>query len=68
MAMQKRVLALGLTAVMSAVVLADLVLALMLASAHKSYGAVVASLTATVPGFVIAVLAWRGKLPGNCAR
>jgi len=68
MTMQKRTLALGLTVAMSLVLLADLLLALMLANAHRFYGGVLAGATATIPGFVIASLAWRGKLPGNCAR
>ncbi len=61
-------MALVLTASMSAILLVDLAMALMLAGAHKSYVGTLAGLTATIPGFVIAVLAWRGKLPGNCAR
>ena len=63
MAMQKRTLALVLIASMSGVLLVDLGLALALASAHKSYVGALAGLTGTIPGFVIAGLAWRGKLP-----
>jgi hypothetical protein len=52
---------------MSAVLLADLAVALALASAHRFYIGALAGSMATIPGFLIAALAWRGKLPADCA-
>ena len=64
--MPKRRLALILFVSMSAVVAVQLVLMLVLAGAHKPYMTLVAGLTGTIPGFVIASLAWRGRLPSAC--
>ena len=64
--MPKHRLALALMASMVAVVLADVIATLALSSAHKPYLGLLVSASATIPGFVIAVLAWRGKLPVSC--
>lgn len=60
--MPKRKLAISLYASMSLVIGVELIFALWLAAVHKPYWQVLPSLPATIPGFVIATLAWRGKL------
>jgi hypothetical protein len=52
---------------MALIVVVESVFALLLAGAHKPYWQVLSSLPATIPGFVIATLAWRGKLRGCSA-
>lgn len=64
--MPKRKLAIGLYASMALIIAVESVFALCLAGAHRPYWQVLTSLPATIPGFVIATLAWRGKLP-SCA-
>lgn len=64
--MPKKKLAVFLSASMGAALIADLVAALFLANEHRPFVALVASATATIPGFVIAVLAWQGKLQTRC--
>jgi hypothetical protein len=64
--MPKRKLAVILFTSMSAVVAVQLVLLMVLAAAHKPYMALVAGLCGTIPGFVMAVRAWCGRLPSTC--
>jgi F0F1-type ATP synthase assembly protein I len=66
--MPKRKLAMVLFASMGVVLIGELAFALSLFTAHRS-GALmlIGPMAATLPGFVVAVLAWRGKLPAACA-
>ena len=64
--MPKRRLALVLFASMFAVVAILLTLMLVLAGANTPYLSLVAGLPTLIPGFVVATLAWRGKLPSAC--
>jgi hypothetical protein len=51
---------------MSAVVLLQASMMLALAFAHKPFIPMLAGVIGVTPGFIIAVLAWRGKLPKVC--
>jgi hypothetical protein len=66
--MPKRKLAMVLFASMGAILIGQLVVVLALFATHRS-GAImlIGPMAATLPSFVIAVLAWRGKLPAACA-
>jgi hypothetical protein len=67
MKMPKRRLAAILGASMSLVVAVNLGLVLGLASDHKAY--VIPALfgiASVIPGFVVATLAWRGRLRSRC--
>jgi hypothetical protein len=44
----------------------DLVLVFSLAAGHKPYVGALASMTAFIPGFIVAALAWQGRLPSRC--
>jgi hypothetical protein len=44
----------------------DALLVLSLAIGHKSYIGPLASMTAFVPGLIVAALAWQGRLPSRC--
>jgi len=48
------------------VVAVNVMLAVGLAIDHKPYVLPLASLTACIPGFVVAGLAWRGRLASRC--
>jgi hypothetical protein len=66
--MPKRKLAMVLFASMGAILIGQLVLVLALLATHRSgVLMLIGPMAATLPGFVIAVLAWRGKLPVTCA-
>ena len=64
--MTKRGLAIGLASSMVAVAAVNILLALGLALDHRAFVAPLASLTACIPGFVVAALAWRDRLPVAC--
>ena len=63
--MPKRKLALVLVMSMSAIVIVQIIAFTIVG--HGSAALLSAGITATIPGFVIAALAWRGKLPFACA-
>ncbi len=65
--MPNRRLAFVLFGSMSAVVAILLLPMLVLAAAHKPYMSFLPGILGTMPGFMVAALAWRGKLP-HCAR
>jgi hypothetical protein len=64
--MPKRKLAVVLASSMGLVVAVNVMLAVGLAIDHKPYVLPLASLTACIPGFVVAGLAWRGRLTSRC--
>ena len=64
--MPKRKLAVVLASSMGLVVAMNVLLALGLAIDHKPYVLPLASLTACIPGFVVAGLAWSGRLASRC--
>ncbi len=65
--MPKRRLAIILAAMMGLVVLLDAALIVSLAWAHRPFYFLIGSMAAVTPGFVVATLAWRGRLPSRCA-
>jgi hypothetical protein len=65
--MPKRKLAIILASSMGVVLAVNLSLALGLALEHRPFAMVLASLSACIPGCVVAVLAWQGRLPSKCA-
>jgi F0F1-type ATP synthase assembly protein I len=65
--MRKRGLAIILATAMGLVVTLDACLILILAWAHRPFYFLLGSMAAVTPGFVIAALAWRGRLPSRCA-
>ncbi len=66
--MSKRKLAVVMMSLVTAVVLLNLALAIALAQEHRPYVvSLAAAMTACVPGFVVAALAWKGRLPSRCA-
>ena len=64
--MPKRKLAVVLFSTLGMAAILDLALALGLAMAHKPYIGPLAGLSAFIPGFVVAALAWQGRLPSRC--
>jgi hypothetical protein len=64
--MPKPKLAVVLVASMGLVLAVDAALALGLAFGHKPYVIPLISMTACIPGLVIAALAWQGRLPSKC--
>jgi hypothetical protein len=65
--MPRRKLAVVQISARGLVLIVDLTLVLGLAIAHKPYLIALVSMTACIPGFVVAVLAWQGRLPSRCA-
>ncbi len=66
--MPKRKLAMVLFASMGVVLIGQLAFALAIVAANRSGALVlIGPMAATLPGFVVAVRAWRGKLPVACA-
>jgi len=65
--MPKRKLAIILASLIGVVGVADLLLALGLALDHKPYILPLASMTALIPGFIVASRAWRGRLASTCS-
>jgi hypothetical protein len=63
----KRKLAVVLISTLGLVLIVNLTLLLGLAVAHKPYLIPLVSMTACIPGFVVAALAWQGRLPSRCA-
>jgi hypothetical protein len=59
-------LAVVLLASMGLVATIDMLLTLGLALEHKSYVIPLLSVPAVIPGLVVAVLAWQGRLPSRC--
>ena len=64
--MPKRKLAVVLALSMVSVGAANVLLAVALAHEHRPSVIPLASLTACIPGFVVAALAWQGRLPSRC--
>jgi len=64
--MQKRKLAIILATSMGLMAALDAWLILSLAWAHRPFYFLLGSMAAVMPGFVIATLAWRGRLPSRC--
>ena len=64
---QKRKLAIILAVSMGSLAAIEVLLAVGLALEHGPYVIPLASITACVPGFVVAALAWRGRLPSKCS-
>lgn len=65
--MPKRKLAIILATSMGLVAAIDALLILSLAWAHKPFYFLLGSMTAVMPGIVMANLAWRGRLLSRCA-
>ncbi|HEY2750714.1 hypothetical protein [Phenylobacterium sp.] len=65
--MPKRKLAVVLIGTLGLVLIVNLTLVLGLAVAHKPYLIPLVSMTACIPGFVVAAFAWQGRLPTRCA-
>jgi len=65
--MPKRKLAIILATSMGLLAAMDALLILILAWSHRPFYFVVGGMTALMPGFVMASLAWRGRLPSRCA-
>jgi hypothetical protein len=65
--MPKRKLAIFLAGTLGIVAMSSVALSAMLAVAHKPFVIPLLSVTACLPGFVVAGLAWRGLLPSRCA-
>ncbi len=63
--MPRRKLAIFLAASMGALCLVEGLFAVVLAAQHKPFAIALASLTACIPGFVVAALAWQGRLPSG---
>jgi hypothetical protein len=64
--MPKKKLALILFGSMLVILAIHFIVLIMLTGAHKPYMVLVAGLAGTIPGFVVASLAWRGWLPNAC--
>jgi hypothetical protein len=64
--MTKRKLAVVLASTAGLVGAVDLSLVLGLAFTHRPYAIPLLSLMGCIPGFVIAALAWQGRLRSNC--
>jgi hypothetical protein len=64
--MRKRNLAVVLMSSLGLAVAVDLSLVLSLALEHRAYIIPLASVSAFIPGFVVAALAWQGRLPSSC--
>ncbi len=64
--MPKRKLAILLASSMGLVLAVDLTLTIGLALAHRPFIIRLISMSACIPGLVVAVLAWRGRLPSRC--
>lgn len=65
--MHKRKLAIVLMLTLGFAAAVDVSLIIALAVGHKPYMGPLTSLTAFIPGVVVAVLAWQGKAPSGCS-
>ena len=65
--MPKRKLAILLASSMGLVWAVDLALGIGLALAHKPFIVPLISMSACIPGLVVAGLAWHGRLPSRCS-
>ena len=64
--MPKRKLAIILMLAMTAVGAVNLMLIFWLAFVHKPFIFSLAGISACIPGFVVAALAWQGRLASRC--
>jgi len=64
--MTKRKLAVVLMLTLGSVLAVDTALIIALAVEHRPFAIPLLSLTAFIPGMVIAALAWQGRLPFRC--